>query len=253
MSEAEFEYICHRYMTAADLVDDKVVLDVGCGAGLGLAYLSRRASRLTGTDLFEANIALAARQSGPKISVAVMDAHQLGFPDNSFDVILAMEVAQYLRMDEFLSEAKRVLVPGGMLFVCLPNPDRPGFMRGRGTLGYYSAGELAALLDRRGFNPDIRGAFLEPAAAYRTLEGAGNGFNRIGVRILNFLAPVLYARRIKDVLRKILRYKPVRLQEALEEQHMLRLRGVALEDLSSVSNDARHIFLYAFARSRKGF
>jgi SAM-dependent methyltransferase len=252
-SQAEFAHICHRYLAAAGLVDKKVVLDVGCGAGLGLAYLSKRASRVVGTDLFGTNIALAARQCGPNASVAVVDAHRLAFPDNCFDVILAMEVAQYLRMEEFLEEARRVLVPAGTLFVCVPNPDRPGFVRSRGAMSYYSSGELGALLEREGFDPDVRGVFPCSGAAQRTLEDVGAGVIRLGVQLLDFLAPALHARRIKDFLRKILGYKAVRLQDALQEDKMLRLKSVAMEDLSSVRNDARHTFLYAFARSRKDF
>lgn len=247
MSEEEFLHICHRYRIAVELSDEKIVLDVGCGAGLGLPSLASRATRVVATDLFEENIRLASTFKGPRIEVRVMDAHTLAYPSSTFDVVLAMEVVQYLRIEEFLNEAFRVLKPGGTLFLCIPNPDRPGFLPGQGTLGYFSAGRLTTLLEAAGFSPLIRAAFTTGAGAKVAAE-ARNGALRAGVKILDLLRPVLPVRRIKDALRTILNYKPVRLAQALEEGHLAATSSIPLEDLTGPASDTRHIFLYAFAR-----
>ena len=251
MSEEEYTHIRHRHWVAAGLVDGKTVLDIGCGAGLGLNLMTEKASRVVCTDLFAANIALVLNQRLDNVEALVMDAHHLEFPDNSFDVILAMEVAQYLRMEEFLSEVRRLLVVGGTLFICQPNPDRPDFFPGRGTIRYYSVGELDYLLRNSGFKPRIMGAFSVPSKTRKATIGIRDGIIRTGIMFLDFMAPVLPVRRIKDFVRDLIRYKPVKLKAVLDETDMNTVMNIELADLSSMSHDIRHIFLYAFARRMK--
>ena len=250
MSRSEFQHICHRYFIASGLVKGRSVLDVGCGAGIGLPFLGRHANRVVGTDLFQENIRLAERHSGPIISVRVMDAHELDFPDDSFDVILAMEVIQYLRFPDFIQEVRRVLKPGGTLFVCVPNPDRPGFMAGRNTLGYYSAQALQESLTQGGFSATTHGAF-QVVPAQTTALSALNVMLSSGSKILDLFAPFLPARRIKNTLRRVLKYKPIRLEDVLDEAHMLPVKKIPLVDLTGMFQDAHHVFLYAIATNRK--
>ena len=247
MSEEEFLHICHRYRTASELVSGKAVLDVGCGAGLGIPSMAARASCLLATDLSEDNVRLASKFERPGVTVRVMDAHRLEVADSSFDVVLAMEVVQYLRIEKFLVEARRVLTPGGTLFVCVPNCERRGFAPGKGTVAYYSAGELAALLNRAGFHATVMGAFRATPVAQVAAE-TRIWLLRLGVRVLDRFGRLLPVRRIKDNARKVLRFRPIRLVEALDEHHLARASAVPLEDLGELSDRSGYVFLYAFAR-----
>ena len=94
------------------------VLEVGVGTGISLPDYAR-STRLVGADLSEPMLRKAhARVHELALSnvegLAVMDAERMGFPDSSFDVIVAQLVVTTVpnpeaTLDEFL----RVLKPGG--------------------------------------------------------------------------------------------------------------------------------------------
>ena len=110
------------------------VLDVGCGAGWWLARLAGagvRAQRLYGVDLIAERVE-RARASVPGARVEVADATALPFEDARFGVVLLLTTLSSAggpaRSREILTDARRVLAPGGVLIVYeprLPNPRNP--------------------------------------------------------------------------------------------------------------------------------
>ncbi|SDE07771.1 class I SAM-dependent methyltransferase [Auraticoccus monumenti] len=96
------------------------VLEVGCGRGGGVSFLSRyRGPRsTTGVDLSAAAVDLCTRdRRGPGLRFAVGDAQDLPFPDASFDVVVSVESSHcYDSVPTFLAEVRRVLRPGGRFF-----------------------------------------------------------------------------------------------------------------------------------------
>jgi ubiquinone/menaquinone biosynthesis C-methylase UbiE len=111
----------------ADL-KDKDVLEIGCGAGGGAAFIARnyQPRSITGIDLLPVNIAAAeARGPVPGLTFAVGDATSLEFPDNSFDVVVNIESSHcYSSIEKFFSEVKRVLKPGGVFLFADHRPVR---------------------------------------------------------------------------------------------------------------------------------
>jgi SAM-dependent methyltransferase len=95
------------------------VLDLGCRDGaLTSAYLD--GNRVVGVDIDRAALA-NADELGIETVWADLD-QPLPFEDDSFDVVVVAEVLEHLRFPEqLLSEAKRVLVPGGTLIGSVPN------------------------------------------------------------------------------------------------------------------------------------
>ncbi|VVB46689.1 Phosphatidylethanolamine N-methyltransferase [Beijerinckiaceae bacterium RH AL1] len=94
------------------------ILDVGVGTGLELPMIDR-ATRITGVDLSRPMLFLArervARERLANVDgLLVMDAMRLGFPDASFDAIVAPYVLTVVP-DPWasLDEWARVLKPGG--------------------------------------------------------------------------------------------------------------------------------------------
>lgn len=158
-SEA-WKMICLRYYTAGLYINNKRTLEIGCGTGRGLGYLSAKAKDVVGGDLSADNLAYAKAYYGNRIKLLLFDACNLPFSDGSFDVILCMEVVQYLPdLKDFLYETHRVLSNNGILIFCIPNPDIPGFQRSPQSRRHYSVPELASWCARYNFSAAIFGAF----------------------------------------------------------------------------------------------
>jgi phosphatidylethanolamine/phosphatidyl-N-methylethanolamine N-methyltransferase len=104
-------------ITAAERTGGRI-LEVGVGTGISLPYYAT-ANRLAGVDLSEPMLRKArarVHELGLRHveGLAVMDAEQMAFPDDSFDVIVAQYVITTVPNPEAtLNEFARVLKPGG--------------------------------------------------------------------------------------------------------------------------------------------
>lgn len=92
------------------------ILDVGVGTGIAFPQYGV-ANRVFGVDLSEPMLKKAQERGGKLsnvVGVAVMDAENLGFADESFDVVIAQYVVTAVPHPEAaLDEFARVLRPGG--------------------------------------------------------------------------------------------------------------------------------------------
>lgn len=170
-SPEQLARLFHRYAFAATFSAGKDVLEVACGAGMGLGYLERVAHTVVGGDIDENLIARArAYYAGrSKIEIRRLDAHQLPFLDQSFDVVLLFEAIYYLTAPEkFLEEAFRILRPRGTLAICSVNREWRDFNPSPFSTRYFSALELAHLVARRFPHVELSGAF--PAGSRRAKE-----------------------------------------------------------------------------------
>ena len=98
------------------------LLDVGCGRGAILKLLARRANRAVGVDI-DANARQIARAelllAGiPDCSLRQGDMYRLPFNDQEFNTIIIDDVLADARDPvRALTEARRLLRPGGRLFI----------------------------------------------------------------------------------------------------------------------------------------
>ena len=139
----------------AGLPSSGTVLDVGCGSGQTLTWFMNRfgAWRALGCDV-SAEAAAAASQLGFEISQA--SALALPYPTASVDVVISLDVLQHVPLDggdeTALSEMRRVLKPGGWLFV---RTNAQSFPRSADDREYqfhrYEPVELQHKLQRAGF------------------------------------------------------------------------------------------------------
>lgn len=156
----QFSMMQTRYRFAAELATGKDLLELACGPGVGLGYLGQTARRVVGGDLDRELVQAAAHHYGTRLEVQQIDAQELPFADESFDVILLLEAIYYLpNPEKFVAEAKRVLRPGGSVFVCSANRERPDFNPSPYTHRYFSANEMREMLVSEGFDVDIYGAY----------------------------------------------------------------------------------------------
>jgi ubiquinone/menaquinone biosynthesis C-methylase UbiE len=128
------ELLAHIEDAAGDLLERGDLLDVGCGSGWLLREMARREideRRLHGVELIESRID-AARRAVPRADVRHADARRLPYEADSIAVVAMLTVLSSLpdarAVQTALAEARRVLVPGGVLLVYeprIPNPLNP--------------------------------------------------------------------------------------------------------------------------------
>ena len=93
-------------------------LDVGCGAGFLANELARNGFKVTGIDASERSLEVARRHDWTgSVEFRSGDAHDLVFPNHSFEVVCAMDFLEHIEPPaQVVSEAARVLAPGGLFF-----------------------------------------------------------------------------------------------------------------------------------------
>lgn len=148
------------------LTKDSKILEAGCGFGHWVFWLAEQGYRTVGVDLAEKTIATAKNYSRrnkiTSCNFIEADIRQLPIKDNYFDLIFSFGVIEHFQHPEsILNEFKRVLKPGGRIFLSMPNQysfhtlTRPiSKMVGRWNLGYersYSQKSLKGLLKNSGF------------------------------------------------------------------------------------------------------
>jgi len=149
-----------RYMFASKYCDGKDVLEVACGSGQGLGFLSRKAGKVIGGDCTENLIRGANQYYKGQIPLLGFDAHSLPFKSTTFDVVILFEAIYYLEWPEkFLGECRRILRKKGLLIICTVNKEWLDFNPSPFSTCYFSSVELSELLKPLSFYVELYGAF----------------------------------------------------------------------------------------------
>lgn len=99
----------------------KRVLGMGCGMGIDLLKFAQNGAKVTGIDIAEKPLSYARKNfklHGQSGNFMRMDGEHMSFKDNTFDAVFAHGVLQWTpKPQQMIDEIKRVLKPGGMVFV----------------------------------------------------------------------------------------------------------------------------------------
>lgn len=111
----------YHYLAAKKEIRGKNVLEVGSGRGGGARYVAKafQPASYTGMDIAQSAVDLCKKiHVLPNLRFIQGSAESIPLPDNSIDVVLNVESCHaYGSVDNFLSEVKRVLKPGGYLLL----------------------------------------------------------------------------------------------------------------------------------------
>ena len=244
VTRQQLDMLYTRYHTASRFCQGKDLLEVGCGPGVGLGYLAKKARTVVAGDIDETLLGEAQeRYKGREnIELRVFDAHQLPFDDNAFDIVLLFEAIYYLAQPEkFLEECRRVLRSNGVILICAANNDCPEFVKSPFSIRYYSAPELADLLKKAGFDVELFGVCpLDAASLKQNLVS----IIRRAAAAMHLMPGSLTARAL---LKRAFYGHLLTLPEEMEEG---MAQSYPLEPIPSDSPDSRHKVLYAIAQSR---
>jgi ubiquinone/menaquinone biosynthesis C-methylase UbiE/uncharacterized protein YbaR (Trm112 family) len=154
----------------------QIVLDVGCSWGRWSIAAARAGFAPIGLDVHIDALAAAgraSRQLGVNAIFVCGDIEALPLPAKSVDVVFSYSVLQHidrLKVGRFFEEVARVLKPGGVCLVQLPN-----------AYGIYSVIRQA----KRGFRDAATGTF---EMRYWTHAGIRRAIEKAGLRNLQFSA-----------------------------------------------------------------
>jgi 2-polyprenyl-3-methyl-5-hydroxy-6-metoxy-1,4-benzoquinol methylase len=107
---------------------EPVIYEAATGPGILQSWLASTGFRdVHGSDFSQTEAELA-RQTNPRVAHADSLAHLDSFPDEHFDIVIALDFLEHLQREDFrrwlaISHAK--LKPSGMLIMRGPNGDSP--------------------------------------------------------------------------------------------------------------------------------
>jgi SAM-dependent methyltransferase len=104
------------------------VLNIGCGIGRVEPYLAPRVAESWAVDISGEMIARAGQRLAgfPNVHLRELRLGEFlsSFEDSSFDLVFSLLVLQHMEREDaflYLEDARRVLRPGGVLYVQFPN------------------------------------------------------------------------------------------------------------------------------------
>jgi 2-polyprenyl-3-methyl-5-hydroxy-6-metoxy-1,4-benzoquinol methylase len=127
-ANAPWHRLLFRHLDPARDIGGRSVLEIGCGRGELALHFGQGAyapARYVGADFAPAAIELARRRGTTarhQLRWTVADIESLGLQSGSFDTVISCETIEHLpHPAAAVRELRRVLRPGGRLFLTTPN------------------------------------------------------------------------------------------------------------------------------------
>lgn len=181
-----------RYQWVSSFTKGGRALDAACGSGYGARILVDNGVRsVDGVDRCLEAVQEARGAATARARFFVADVTELPLPTEIYDALVCLETIEHVADDrKLLSEARRVIRPGG-LFIC-STPNRPVISPGRNLddrptnpfhLREYDSAELATLLRAFFSSVDLYGQTPFPASYVGRLNRIGKRFPTLARRL----------------------------------------------------------------------
>lgn len=164
---AEWRWVSERADRArVDLGRGLRVLEIGCGTGALLRALDDDGvlDFGVGVDISPGMLAQARRRGAhhPRLRFAAVDGPELDIPDDHVDVVVCFLSFRYLDWDPVMAEIRRVLAPGGRLWV-VDMVEHPIRVRELPVLARSVAAHIRTRRTRPRFAADLAALTSHPA------------------------------------------------------------------------------------------
>lgn len=220
-----------RKFTFKFLEPGSKILEGGCGIGQNIYGLKTWGYDAFGVD-FAPKTVEKIKINFPELKVFLQDVRKLDFPDNFFDGYWSLGVIEHFweGYDEVLREAKRVIRPGGYLFLTFPYMSLLRNLKAR--LKFYKS--FQDDFQEKNFYQFI----LDKEKAKKDIEG--HGFKLV------FQHPFDATKGLKD---EVIFFEPI-LRRIYASQNVVA-RGIRFLDSILFSKIASHMILLVFQKNEK--
>jgi 2-polyprenyl-3-methyl-5-hydroxy-6-metoxy-1,4-benzoquinol methylase len=141
--------VCHNVPSGG------AILDLGCGCGLGAATLAQLGYRVTAVDLIPELIEQARAQHSDNVTWLCQPFDMDVGKKQSFDAVLSLGFLEYQeRAGKELVRMRRLLKPGGLLILSVPNTLSGQFRFGVTRAIFRLSAEPEGIPVRHSFTPE---------------------------------------------------------------------------------------------------
>jgi len=202
-------YVFYRQFRAYELVAPLIrgkVLEVGSGNGYGLRLLSRHCDYYTAIDKYDTNIntSLTANVSFQRMTIPPLELES-----DYFDYVVCFQVIEHIQEDSALiAEIKRVLKPGGKLYMTTPN-IKTTLTRNPWHIREYTIDEFNKLLSSSFEKVEVKGVYGDTLVMdyYNQHKASIQKLMKFDILNLQHRLPGWMLRTPYDILDKLFRNK----------------------------------------------